>query len=149
MSTLIRNMDLLKQPIDYADIIKPPLAPTDIDGVIEWKGLGCIFLECKQKGKGMDAGQKLMYERLVQNNNRAKQFAVAVLFEHEEYDSSKPIIAWKCKVKEIYGLDDLGTYSWFKPEKDTLVKDFIIETIKYINVSNGYPEDYGDFLQDA
>ena len=56
MDSLIRNPARASQVLDFTGILPPPYAPTDIDGLVEWKNKAYVIIECKHGDKDMSLG---------------------------------------------------------------------------------------------
>ena len=65
MENLIKHPERASQVLEFSGILEPPYAPTDIDGLIEWKNKAYIIIECKYKEKQMSKGQQIAIERMI------------------------------------------------------------------------------------
>ena len=98
--TLIRNVDHIKQPIDFTGLQNGKLHPTDIDAVLEFNNEAIIFMELKDvKSSGIPTGQRLLLERLVDSWHTPK--AIAMYIVHNQLGSA-PIQLHLCNVKCYY-----------------------------------------------
>lgn len=80
---------------DFTGLRFGNITPTDIDGLIEYKGICYIFLEAKVTGAEMSFGQKLALERLCDDLQKSKP-TILILCTHntpvdKEIDFSKAI----------------------------------------------------------
>ena len=98
--TLIRNVDHIKQPIDFTGLQNGKLHPTDIDAVLEFNNEAIIFMELKDvKSSGIPVGQRLLLERLVDSWHTPKSIAMKVI--HNQL-GSEPIQLHLCSVTAYY-----------------------------------------------
>jgi|TARA_R100000081_G_C4725979_1_gene120696 hypothetical protein len=98
--TLIRNVDHIKQPIDFTGLQNGKLHPTDIDAVLEFDNEAVIFMELKDvKSSGIPVGQRLLLERLVDSWHTSKSIAMNIV--HNQL-GSEPIHIHLCDVVAYY-----------------------------------------------
>jgi len=100
---LIVNPERMKQIIDFSGL---PCGMSDIDGLVEWKDKGYIFVEIKTNKTPLPFGQKLALERLVKDTGQHKK-SIAIIASHNVYDSKMRVIAAECIVRNIYSSEDL------------------------------------------
>lgn len=74
-------------------------APTDCDGLIEYHGIGYLFLEYKYGDARMPTGQELAFTRLVDDLEKAGK--KAALFECHHRDEGK-VIGKDATVTRVY-----------------------------------------------
>lgn len=121
---LINHDDLIRQPIDYNAIATYPLAPTDIDGILDVDGRGYIIIEVKRGHTQMPMGQQIALENMVKDFQKAGKKAVLILLRHEEHDPTQVIYAAFLPVSGIY--DGKG---WRKPRTDCMAHEFVKQTV--------------------
>lgn len=97
----IRNRDAGKQIIDYSGLRYNNITPTDIDGLIEFKGKAFIFYEFKYGGAPMPLGQKIALTRLVDAIQKGGTPAALILCSHNN-PASEDIDAANAIAKSIY-----------------------------------------------
>lgn len=122
---LVHDDNLINQTVDYNGLLPYPLAPTDIDGLVDVKGMGYIIIEIKRGHTQMPFGQQLAIERMVQDFHKAGKHAVAVLIRHEEYDHTDVIFPAILPISAIY-----DGKRWRKPNRPCLAHEFIGTTIE-------------------
>lgn len=121
---LLNHDDLIRQPIDYNAIAPYPIAPTDLDGMIDVDGRGYILIEVKRGHTNMPMGQQICLENMVKDFHRAGKKAVLILLRHEQYDPTQVIFAAFLPVTGIY--DGKG---WRTPKQQCLAHEFVKQTI--------------------
>ena len=123
--TLIRNVDHIKQPIDFTGLQNGKLHPSDIDAVLEFNNEAIIFMELKDvKSSGIPTGQRLLLERLVDSWHTSK--AIAMHIVHNQLGSD-PIHLHLCDVMSYY-MDG----EWYNTHKN--VKDALNSLGNYWNI---------------
>lgn len=61
---LIRNLAFTRQRADFSGLRFGSITPTDIDGLIEFGGRCCVFMETKHGDADLPFGQRLALERV-------------------------------------------------------------------------------------
>ena len=74
---VINNIQRAQQINDFSNLLYGKITPTDIDGMIEYRGKLYIFFEIKYKDKDMPFGQRLALERLVKDLTYANKIGRA------------------------------------------------------------------------
>jgi len=98
--TLIKNVNHIKQAIDFTGLQNDKIHPSDIDAVLEFNNEAVIFFELKDyKSAGIPTGQRLLLERLVNSWHNEK--AVALEIRHNQL-GEKPIDLSRCEVVRYY-----------------------------------------------
>lgn len=87
----ITNRQRAKQLRDYSGLCFDAITPTDIDGLIEYHGRGYILIEVKLEDAPMDSGQRLAFERLTDDLNRAARPTIFLIASHNEVDPEEDI----------------------------------------------------------
>ena len=91
-----------QQIVNYEELRFGNITPTDMDGMIEYRGKGYVFMEFKLRAAPLKEGQRLCMERLVRDAWAAGKKAVALVLEHEVDDASRDIPAARCAVREYF-----------------------------------------------
>ena len=79
-------------------------------------------------GKDVPLGQRLALERLIQDAQRLKKHGLALIVEHETYDTREDIILADCAVRSVYTSED--TY-WRPPDRRITAKEAADAYIAY------------------
>lgn len=123
--TKIKNPRRMRQLIDFKGLrLDGGVYPTDIDGLIEYKDSEYILLEVKHDNARVPYGQKLALERMVDDFISVGKKAIAIVCEHRVDDVDIPVIAAKCRVREIYRGNPCG---WEPAERRITVKELVNE----------------------
>jgi hypothetical protein len=123
----INNVKRKQQIINFSGLLYGKITPTDLDGLIEYKNIGYIFIEIKYSNAELPFGQKLAIERLVKDTNINKK-SIGIIAEHYIEDTSNQINASDCVVRKIFD----WKYQWRMPKYNNLKKT-IDSFIKYID----------------
>lgn len=135
METKIQNPERMKQLIDFKGLeLDGGIYPTDIDGLVEYHNSEYILIEVKHRDAEVPYGQKLALQRMVDDFTRVGKKAIAVVCEHKIDDTNKPVIAAKCKVREIYYG---GEHRWRPPDNPMNVRQVIDIFRSYSKKSKG------------
>lgn len=126
---VIENRERARQIIDFRDIRYGKITPTDIDGLIEYKGKAYVLLEYKHREKELPYGQRLAIERMAQDFTAAGKRVVAIVAEHEIDNVAKDIPAGACIVREVY----LGAGAWRPPRNKQSVKTLVDSFIGWVD----------------
>lgn len=119
----INNPYRMKQLIDFKDLnVDGYIYPTDIDGLIEYKGSEYIIFEVKYSNSEVPYGQKLALQRMVDDFTKAGKQAVVFVCEHTVRNTDKPVVAAWCKVREIYNGNDK---QWRVPDNEITIKEAV------------------------
>ena len=87
---------------------------SSIEACLEYKGKGYIFFIPKFGDSMLSTGQRIMYERIVENLAKAGKCAVAAIVRHN-IPQGTPIILKDCMVSSA----KLGFNSWSEPNGPT------------------------------
>ena len=134
MDSLIRNPLRASQVLDFTGILPPPLAPTDIDGLVEWKDKAYVIIECKHGDKDMSVGQKIAIERMTKDFSKAGKRAVAIVVEHDVDNIQQSVMVGDQVVRQVY-YDNQK--EWREPNYIVTAKEAINNFIKYVEDKNG------------
>jgi len=121
---IISHEELLRQPVSFEAMLPYPLAPTDLDGLIEVSGIGYILIEVKRGHTQMPRGQQIALESMVMDFHKAGKRAVLILLRHEQSDPTEMIFAAMLPVTGIY--DGKG---WREPRSKCMAHEFVKQTI--------------------
>jgi len=98
----IEHRERAKQLIDFGGLRFGKITPTDIDGMIEYKGKAFVYYELKYLNAPVPFGQKIAFEQSVKSHIEAGQQAIVMIVEHEVHDCDEDIMANDCLVREFY-----------------------------------------------
>ncbi len=123
----IQHRDRLRQVIDFASLqVDDKVRPTDIDGIIDYKGICWIILEYKYDGAPLPDGQQWVLENLTRRLEHSGVPAMAIVADHTESNPINDIEAGYAAVRAIYTMG-----KWQIPKHETLVKDMVRDYIKW------------------
>ena len=128
---LIHDVALLTQPIDYTALLPYPLAPTDVDGLVDVDGYGYILIEVKRGHTKMPMGQQVCLENMVKDFQKAGKKSVLILLRHEVFDQTQVVYAAFLPVVGIY-----DGKKWREPRTPCLAHEFVKQTF---NMWKGLP----------
>lgn len=134
MESLIRHPARASQVLDFTGILPPPYAPTDIDGLVEWKNKAYVIIECKHGNKDMSLGQKIAIERMTNDFSKAGKRAVAIVVEHDVDNIQQSVMVGNQLVREVF-YDSQGR--WRKPSHEMTAREAINDFIQYVEDKNG------------
>lgn len=106
---LINNRNYAAQIRDFTGLQFGNIAPTDIDGLIEYKNKCFIFIETKFRDTELPFGQKLAITRLCDELNKPAIFIVS------EHNTNGDIDLAKTIVREYYYKNN-----WITPKKENI-----------------------------
>jgi hypothetical protein len=115
----IHNPDRARQLRDFSGLQFDNITPTDIDGLIEYKGLAYVIIELKYGEAEVPDGQRLALERLTDDLERSKKSALCIIASHEAPLEEEIDVA-NCLVTKYR---QKGT--WKTSLKPLLVKDIV------------------------
>ena len=118
MRGVIEHVKRKQQINDFRGLLYGKITPTDTDGLIEYKDRAWVLIEVKYSGNDLPFGQRLAFERFINDVSQKKQ-AIAIVAEHEVHDTSESIDVASCNVREFYWS---GRKQWKKPEENITVK---------------------------
>lgn len=73
----------IHQVVKFEGLRYGNITPTDIDGLIEYRGKAVLLYEFKLRGYGMSEGQRLALTRIVDGLEASGKFAALLLCEHD------------------------------------------------------------------
>lgn len=77
------------------------ITPTDIDAIIEWKNRLWVIFEAKTGEKETPLGQRILFERFVQDMKKAGKPALAMIVEHSTKATEDAYLC-DCVVREVF-----------------------------------------------
>lgn len=98
----IQFRDRSRQIIDFTGLQYGNITPTDIDGLIEYKGIAYAFIEMKYGVAEMPKGQKLAIERIINDFQKSGKLSAAFLCQHNVENPEIDILAAKTIVRSCY-----------------------------------------------
>lgn len=99
---IIQYKDRARQLIDFQNLRIGKITPTDTDGEIEYHNKAWIFIEIKYKDAEMGDGQRIAFERKVNDIERGGKKAVLFVAHHYVDDPMVDVDAGACIVKKIF-----------------------------------------------
>ncbi len=122
----VKNENAFKQRILFRNLIRQDkITPTDIDGLIDYKGNAFVFIEGKKGNKDMPYGQELAYKNLIHALDGNGKFAICILFKHNT-PNNKNIVAHDKEVDSIYMYsEELEIWQWKVPDRKITVLEAI------------------------
>lgn len=99
---VIQYKDRARQLINFENLRIGKITPTDTDGEIEYHDKAWIFIEIKYKSANVPQGQKIAFERKVNDVTRGGKKAVLFVASHYVDNPMNDIDAGACIVREIY-----------------------------------------------
>lgn len=106
-----------------------PYAPTDIDGLVEWKNKAYVIIECKHGDKDMSLGQKIAIERMTNDLSKAGKRTVALVVEHDVNNIQQSVMVGDQIVRQVY-YDNQK--EWREPNYIMTAKEAINNFIQYV-----------------
>lgn len=98
----IQFRDRSRQIIDFSELQYGSITPTDIDGLIEYKGIAYAFIEMKYGVVEMPKGQKLAIERIINDLQKSGKLSAAFLCQHNVQNPEIDILAANSIVRSCY-----------------------------------------------
>lgn len=112
---VIENRDRAKQIVSFAGLRFGSITPTDIDGLIEYRGRCFLLVELKHYTKPeMPYGQRLALERLASNLSKPALLLHAIHYT----DATEDIDAATCEVWRYFWCDE-----WCQLSEAVTVRD--------------------------
>lgn len=123
----ITNPARARQLRDYTGLRFGAITPTDIDGFIEYQDKAHIFIELKYKDAPFPFGQRLAYERLVDDIAKTGKPVLCIIALHQVSDPSMDVDVAKAMVGEYRWKGE-----WRSLHKQITVKKFIDDFISKV-----------------
>lgn len=98
----IQFRERARQIVDFSNLRYGNITPTDIDGLIEYKDKAVIFIELKYLDAEMPNGQRIAFERIVDDVDNAGKYCALLLCSHCVQDCTDDIDASAALVKRAY-----------------------------------------------
>lgn len=137
----INNRERRKQIIDFSGLRYKNITPTDIDGLGEFvhttgffeiRNCVFVFIELKLKGTPIDKGQRLAFERIV---NNLRKPAIYILAEHTVENPKEDVMGHLCIVQKYY-----SSREWMEPKKEINVRDLVDRFLVHHKLNEDYTE---------
>jgi len=113
----IHARERAKQLRDFSGLRYGNITATDVDGLIEYHGKGYIFIEVKLNDALLPYGQKLAFERLVDD---LKKPAICIIASHDVDNPNKDINVAHALVSEYRFKGN-----WLVPKSEYTVRALI------------------------
>lgn len=111
--------------IDYGGIKYGNIMPTDLDGIIEYKGKAYILIEMKHRNAEIPEGQRIAFERMVDDFTHVHKFACLLRCSHSVDDCGEMVKAEDAIVTGVY-----YGFGWF--QRNERLGTVINKIINYI-----------------
>ena len=98
----IQYRERSRQIIDFSGLQYGFITPTDIDGLIEYKGIAYALIEMKYGNAEMPDGQKLAIERMINDFQKNGKLSAAFLCQHNVQNPEIDILAANSIVRSCY-----------------------------------------------
>ena len=124
----IRNQSQAGQLFCFKDLKMNKITPSDIDGLIEYKNKCYIFFEFKYNHTPLPTGQRLMFERLIDDLSNIKPCIFFLASWDESILNEKNEVV--SKLSEVYKIRHKK--QWITPDGSPTLKaciDWFIESI--------------------
>ena len=129
----ILHPDRARQINDFSGLLYGKITPTDLDGVIEYHGKAYVFLEIKYDNTELPLGQKIAIERLVKDTSNGGKKSIAIIAEHNVFNTKENIPVAECDVRQVYLYCEKR---WREPKTQINVKQCIDGFIKHVDKKN-------------
>jgi len=125
----IENIKRKQQINNFRGLLYGKITPTDVDGLIEYKNKAWVLIEVKYLENTLPFGQRLAFERLINDVSQKKQ-AIAIVAEHSVHNTEQDIMVDGCRVREYYLSDKKR---WMEPKQEITVKHLIDKFLYTVN----------------
>lgn len=98
----INNRERMRQIIDYDGLRYDTITPTDVDGLIEYKGKAYAIIEMKHGSKEVPKGQLIALERMAQDLSACGKLVTVFVCEHTVDNPERDIIAARTTVRACW-----------------------------------------------
>lgn len=95
----INNKERMRQIIDYDGLRYDTITPTDIDGLVEYKGKAYAIIEMKHRNKEVPKGQLIALERMAKDLSAQGKLVTIFVCEHYVDNPERDVIAAKSIVR--------------------------------------------------
>lgn len=116
----IRDERAARQLVRFDGMALEGLSPTDrvsftdVDALMEFKGVAWLMFEVKGGGTRLPTGQRLMAERFVRMARDAGRYAVVAVVEHHVPACDGDVLLSECCVRSLY---DTRGLRWRPPRR--------------------------------
>lgn len=97
----VKRPEYFHQGVLFTGLVYGAIHPMDLDGLMDTKGKGWIFIEYKHGKETMGVGQQIALERLVNDMEKAGKYALLILAEHHD-EPLNPIDSANAVVRATY-----------------------------------------------
>lgn len=118
---VIRNKERMRQLISFRNLKFGDCAPTDVDMLMDCKGMAWVIGDLKYRGAACETGQRLCLERFVENSTAYGKPAYAIIADHYVDDPNEDVDAADAIVREI----KCGYERWKAPARQITVREAI------------------------
>ncbi|MBQ0014709.1 MAG: hypothetical protein KBS82_05225 [Oscillospiraceae bacterium] len=123
MSSRINDPERMKQLIDFEGLeVDDSIYPTDLDGLLEYKDSEYIIFEIKYGSADIPYSQRIAIQHMVDDFTTAGKQAIALICEHTVKNPDVPVVAARCKVREVYYGDEK---IWRAPKNNLTVREAV------------------------
>lgn len=119
----VRSRNYITQIRDFGGLWFGNIAPTDIDGLIEYKNICYVFIETKYSGTEVPLGQRLALERLCDDMTRVKP-TISIIASHNSHED--------IDVKNTIVTEYRFRNKWHKEESTITTYNFINRFINWV-----------------
>jgi hypothetical protein len=95
----INNKERMRQVINYDGLRYDTITPTDIDGLVEYKGKAYAIIEMKHRNKDVSKGQLIALERMAEDLSAQGKLVTIFVCEHYVDNPERDVIAAKSIVR--------------------------------------------------
>ena len=127
---VIINPDRARQLRDFSGLRYGLITPTDIDGFIEYHDKAHIFIELKYKNAPFPFGQRLAYERLINDLSKTGKPTIYIIANHQIDNTSVAIDVAKAIVSEYRWKGEWHILATSITVK-RFIDDFLTKVIKF------------------
>lgn len=130
MKGQIYNKARSNQKNDYSGLLyDKTMTPTDLDGLIEFKNRGYIFMEIKYRNNLLPIGQRLAIERLVLDTAKSGKKSIALVVEHYIDDPLVDVPVADCILREYFYSDKKV---WLRPKNIVTSKEYVFKFLDHL-----------------
>jgi hypothetical protein len=126
---IVAHPERMRQNILFEGLQLGKISPTDVDMLIEYKGLGYIIGEVKLGETELPQGQRIALERMVKDFRKCGKKAIAIICEHHVHNHKRSIDISRCVVREVF---ESQTLIWREPKRFIGMKDAVNEYIRHL-----------------
>ena len=125
------HVDIARQLVSFDGMYCNGASLSDIDFCLELHNRMWVIGEVKRRGVPVPLGQRVFLEHFVKMARDGGRHAIAIVVEHDVWNSKDPVMLRDCQVKEYYTTE---TGRWAYPRRPYYVEEMINQ---YINMYEG------------